>query len=166
MEDFLVDFLILAACYTPISGLGHLLDTRFWIELPIMRWSSLDHYKQRMWACCILVMATIWCELDTKLSIGSHQRRGDAPAEMVEEDKEYVPRQTQPVAISKRVTRSSSQHYACHGTIISVEVPSRCIPQTVTKDISNNNLTSKEEVDVSKKSNKAEEVSSSDNSDQ
>ncbi|KAJ9074320.1 hypothetical protein DSO57_1007741 [Entomophthora muscae] len=119
-----------------------------------------------MWARCILVMVTIWRELDTGLSIGSRQHRGDAPADMVEEEKEYVPRQTQPVAISKRVTCSSSQHYACHGTRISVEVPSRCIPQTVTKDISNHNLTSKEEVDVSEKSNKAEEGSPSDNSDQ
>ncbi|KAJ9052636.1 hypothetical protein DSO57_1032249 [Entomophthora muscae] len=85
-----------------------------------MRWSSLDHYKQRTWAHCILVMATIWCELDTSLAIGSRQRRG---------------------------------------------VPSRRIPQTMTKVISNHNLTSEEEVDESKKNNEAEEDSPLDNLD-
>ncbi|KAJ9083185.1 hypothetical protein DSO57_1037251 [Entomophthora muscae] len=166
MEDFLVDCLILAACYTPISGLCYLLDTCSWIELLIMHWSSFDHYKQRTWACCILVMATIWRELDTGLTIGSRQRRGDAPADMVEEDKEYVPHQTQPVSTNKHVTRSSSQHYACCDKRISVEVLSRHIPQTVTKDISNHNLTSKEEVDESKNSNDTEEGSPLENLDQ
>ncbi|KAJ9061026.1 hypothetical protein DSO57_1024782 [Entomophthora muscae] len=155
-EDFLVDCLILAECYTPISGLGRLLDTCFWIELPIMCWSSLDHYKQHMWTCCILVMATIWRELDTGLAIGLCQRRGDAPADMVEEDKEYIPHQTQPVATSKRVICSSGQYHAHCGKRIFIEVSSRHIPQTVTKNISNHNLTSKEEVDKSEKSNKAE----------
>ncbi|KAJ9086482.1 hypothetical protein DSO57_1003816 [Entomophthora muscae] len=131
-----------------------------------MRWSSLDYYKQCMWACCILVMATIWRELDTGLAIGSRQRRGNAPIDMVKEDKEYVPRQTQPVATSKRAPCSSSQHYACCGKIISVEVPSRHIPQTVTNDISNHNLTSKKEVDESEKNNEAEEGSPLDNLDQ
>ncbi|KAJ9081216.1 hypothetical protein DSO57_1017060 [Entomophthora muscae] len=166
MEDFLVDCLILAVCYTSISGLGRLLDTCFQIELPIMHWSSLDHYKQRTWARCILVMATILRELDTGLAIGSRQRRVDAPANIVKEDKEYIPRQTQHVASSKHVTCSFSQHYACCGKRISVEVPSRRIPQTVTKDISNHNLTSNEEVDESEKSNKAEEGSPSENLDQ
>ncbi|KAJ9080417.1 hypothetical protein DSO57_1025256 [Entomophthora muscae] len=85
---------------------------------------------------------------------------------MVEEDKEYIPRQTQPVSSSKCVTHSSSRHYAHHGKRISVEVSARHIPQTVTKDISNYDLTSNEEVDKSEKSNAAEEGSPSDNSDQ
>ncbi|KAJ9053463.1 hypothetical protein DSO57_1023976 [Entomophthora muscae] len=131
-----------------------------------MRWSSLDHYKQHTWAHCILVMATIWRELDTGLAIGSHQCRVDASATMAEEDKEYIPRQTQPVSSSKCVTCSSSWHYACCGKRISVEVPTKCIPQTVTKDISNYDLTSNEEVDKSEKSNAAEEGSPSDNLDQ
>ncbi|KAJ9080586.1 hypothetical protein DSO57_1023302, partial [Entomophthora muscae] len=67
---------------------------------------------------------------------------------------------------SKCVTCSSSQHYAHCGKRISVEVPSRSIPQTMTKDISNHNLTSKEEVNESEKSNEAEEGSPSDNLDQ
>ncbi|KAJ9085029.1 hypothetical protein DSO57_1018029 [Entomophthora muscae] len=131
-----------------------------------MRWSSLDHYKQHTWACCILVMATIWHKLGTGLAIGSRQCKGDAPVDMVKEDKEYIPRQTQPVATSKRVTRSSGQYHACCGKRISVEAPPRHIPQTVTKDISNHNLTSKEEVDESEKNNEAEEGSPSDNLDQ
>ncbi|KAJ9081637.1 hypothetical protein DSO57_1012520 [Entomophthora muscae] len=131
-----------------------------------MLWSSLDHYKQSTWACCILVMATIWWDLDTSLAIGSCQRRVDASANMVKEDKEYIPRQTQPVSSSKRMTCSSSWHYARCGKRISVEVPSRRIPQTVTKDISNYDLKSNEEVDKSEKSNAAEEGSPSDNLDQ
>ncbi|KAJ9075319.1 hypothetical protein DSO57_1037267 [Entomophthora muscae] len=85
---------------------------------------------------------------------------------MVKEDKEYIPRQTQPVSSSKRVTCSSSWHYACCGKRISVEVPTRRIPQTVTKDISDYDLKSNEEVDKSEKSNVAEEGSPSDSSDQ
>ncbi|KAJ9086554.1 hypothetical protein DSO57_1002681 [Entomophthora muscae] len=82
---------------------------------------------------------------------------------MVKEEEEYIPRQTQPVATSKCVTCSSSWHYAFCGKRISVDVPSRRIPQNVTKDISKNNLTSEEEVDESEKSNRAEEGSPSDN---
>ncbi|KAJ9061353.1 hypothetical protein DSO57_1021538 [Entomophthora muscae] len=85
---------------------------------------------------------------------------------MFKEDEEYILRQTQPVATSKRVTCSSSWHYACCGKRIAVEVPSRCIPQTLTKDISNYNLTINGEVEKSVKSNAAEEGSPSDNSDQ
>ncbi|KAJ9060010.1 hypothetical protein DSO57_1035424 [Entomophthora muscae] len=77
---------------------------------------------------------------------------------MFKEDKEYIPRQKQPVATSKCVTCSSSWHYARCGKRIYVEVPSRRIPQTVTKDISKHNLTSKEEVDKSEKSNEAEDM--------
>ncbi|KAJ9083480.1 hypothetical protein DSO57_1034322 [Entomophthora muscae] len=131
-----------------------------------MLWSSLEHYKHCTWACYILVMATIWCELDTSLAIGSRQHRGDAPVDMVEEYREYVPHQTQTVDTSKHVTCSSSQQYAFYGKRISVEVPPRSIPQTVTKDIGNHNLTSKEEVDESEKNNMAEEDSPSDNLDQ
>ncbi|KAJ9074715.1 hypothetical protein DSO57_1003770 [Entomophthora muscae] len=166
MEDFLADCLILDVCYTPISELGCLLDTCFWIELPIMRWSSLDHYKQRTWACCILVMATIWRELDTSLAIGSRQHRGNTSVETVEEDKEYVPRQTQTLAVSKYVTCSSGQHHARCGKRISVEVPLRHIPQTKTKDISDHNLTSKEEEEEDKENNEAEEGIPSANLDQ
>ncbi|KAJ9061928.1 hypothetical protein DSO57_1015752 [Entomophthora muscae] len=101
-------------------------------------------------------MATIWRELDTSSAIGSSQRRVDASANMVEEDKEYIPRQTQLVSSSKYMTCSSSWHYACCGKRISVEVPARCIPQTVTKDISDYDLTSDEEVDKSEKRNVAE----------
>ncbi|KAJ9076424.1 hypothetical protein DSO57_1026447 [Entomophthora muscae] len=87
-------------------------------------------------------MATIWRELDTGLAIGSCQRRVDASATMVKEDKEYIPHQTQPVSSSKRVT----------------QVPTRRIPQTVTKDISNYDLKSNEEVDKSEKSNRKKKV--------
>ncbi|KAJ9058775.1 hypothetical protein DSO57_1008851 [Entomophthora muscae] len=90
-------------------------------------------------------MVTIWQDLDTGLAIGSYQRRVDASATMVKEYKEYIPCQTQPV---------------------SSKVPNRCIPQTVTKDISNYDLKSNEEFDESEKSNVAEEGSPSDNLDQ
>ncbi|KAJ9078282.1 hypothetical protein DSO57_1008111 [Entomophthora muscae] len=111
-------------------------------------------------------MATIWLELDTSLAIGSYQHRVDASENMVKEDKEYIPRQTQPVSSTKRVTHSSSWNYAHCGKRIFVEVPARHIPQTVTKDISDYDLTSNEEVDKSEKSNAAEEGSPSDNLDQ
>ncbi|KAJ9048643.1 hypothetical protein DSO57_1032892 [Entomophthora muscae] len=111
-------------------------------------------------------MAIIWRELDTGSAIGSHQHRVDASETMVKEDKEYIPRQTQPVSSSKHMTRSSSWHYVRHGKRISVEVPARRIPQTVTKDISDYDLISNEEVDKIEKSNVVEEGSPSDNLDQ
>ncbi|KAJ9077204.1 hypothetical protein DSO57_1018900 [Entomophthora muscae] len=131
-----------------------------------MCWSSLDHYNQCTWACCNLVIATIWCELDTGLAIGSRQRRGNVSADTVEEEKVYVPHQTKTVAISKCVTCSSGQHHAHRSKRISVEVPSRCIPQTETKDISDHDLTSKEEEEEDKENNEAEEGSPSVNLDQ
>ncbi|KAJ9067157.1 hypothetical protein DSO57_1002640 [Entomophthora muscae] len=111
-------------------------------------------------------MATIWQELDTGLAIGSCQRRVDASATMVKEDKEYIPRQTQPVSSSKRVTCSSSWHYVCCGKRISVEVSPRCIFQTETKDISDHILTSKEEEEKDQENNEVEEGSPSTNLDQ
>ncbi|KAJ9069803.1 hypothetical protein DSO57_1014916 [Entomophthora muscae] len=111
-------------------------------------------------------MATIWHELDTSLAIGSHQHRGNVPVDTVEEDKEYIPRQTQHIATSKCVTCSSSQHHAFYDKRISVEVPPKHIPQTETKDISDNNLTSKEGEEEDKENNEAEEGSPSANLDQ
>ncbi|KAJ9086595.1 hypothetical protein DSO57_1002317 [Entomophthora muscae] len=112
-------------------------------------------------------MTTIWRELDTSLAIESRQHRGNFPADKVEEDKEYVSHQTQTVATSKHVTHSSGQHHDRCGKKISVEVPSRRIPQTEIKDISEHDLTSKEEEEEEdKENNEAEEGSPSVNLDQ
>ncbi|KAJ9073167.1 hypothetical protein DSO57_1019387 [Entomophthora muscae] len=101
-------------------------------------------------------MATIWRELDTGSAIGSHQHRGNAPVDTVEEDKEYIPHQTQPISTSKHVACSSGQHHACCGKRISVEVPPRRILQTETKDISDHILTSKEEEKEDRENNEVE----------
>ncbi|KAJ9078057.1 hypothetical protein DSO57_1010872 [Entomophthora muscae] len=99
-------------------------------------------------------MATIWRELDTSLAIGSRQCRVDASATMIKEDKEYIPRQTQPLALCP-----------C-GKRISVEVSPRHIFQTETKDISDHILTSKEEEEEDQENNEVEEGSPSTNLDQ
>ncbi|KAJ9062233.1 hypothetical protein DSO57_1012902 [Entomophthora muscae] len=92
-------------------------------------------------------MATIQHELDTGLAIRSRQHRGNVPADTVEEYKEYVPRQTQTVATIKHVICSSDQHHARRGKRISVE------------DISDHDLTSKEEEEEDKENNGAEKGS-------
>ncbi|KAJ9076645.1 hypothetical protein DSO57_1024079 [Entomophthora muscae] len=99
-------------------------------------------------------MATVQRELDTSLAIRSRQCRGSVPADTVEEDKEYVPHQTQTIATSKHVTCSSGQHHA------------RCGKRNPIEVISDHDLTSKEEEEEDKENNEAEEGSPSVNLDQ